>query len=55
MSDMRISFEHQFKEWYGGHANYLLAWNDEYEEYSNHDTNLAFIWYCRGYYQGEKG
>jgi hypothetical protein len=52
---MRISFEHQFKKWCGDHANYLLVWNDEYEMYSNHDTNLAFIWYCRGYHQGEKG
>lgn len=55
MSDMRISFEHQFKKLYGVGSAYLLEYNDDYEIYCNHDTNLAFNWYCLGYFQGEKG
>lgn len=55
MNDLKISFEHSFLKCCGEISTKLLNWDETYEMYTNPDTQLAFIWYCRGYCQGERG
>lgn len=54
MSDMRISFEQQYLKYNGIDSKYLLEWDTDRESYVGRDTAIAFMWYCRGYCQGER-
>ncbi len=55
MSDIRISFEYEFLKRNGYNSKYLLEYSEERESYVCRDTSIAFMWYCRGYFQGERG
>lgn len=55
MSDMRVSFEHQFKKYCGSASSVYLLWCEQYYCYKYPETQAAFSWYCRGYCQGERG
>lgn len=55
MNDLRLSFEYEFKSRVAEWCHNLLDYNEEQGVYTKPDTQYAYMWYCRGYINGERG